>query len=126
MSQLEALHANWGEVRDNLLTTASHEPPPTSTSGNGRATQESWQVVIDESLARWLADPSCLEDEGIVPPSVETIHHACKIALALRDEGLLAPKRIVPNGEGGIVFERRAGSLFEAIELDADGSLEVA
>ena len=45
--------------------------------------------------------------------------------MRLRDAGWAAPLRVVPDGDGGIAFEHRAGECFESLELTADGQVEL-
>lgn len=86
--------------------------------------RRAWSNIIDRKLIEWGRDPTPLEDEDVVPPSSEAIKVASDRAMALRDEGIEAPKRVVPNGDGGIVFERWAGPVSETIEVFEDGSIE--
>ena len=83
-----------------------------------------WENVIDCQLTKWANDPCQLENDGIEAPSQEIISLACRVALMMRDEGMPPPLRVVPNGDGGITFEREAGLLFETIEIEEDGSVE--
>ncbi len=86
--------------------------------------RRAWSNIIDRKLIEWGRDPTRLEDEDVVPPSFEAIKAASDSAMALRDKSIEAPKRVVPNGDGGIVFERWEGSVSETIEVFEDGSIE--
>jgi hypothetical protein len=46
------------------------------------------------------------------------------LAEKFRDEGLPVPDRIVPDPNGGIVFERREGDVSEVIHVWDNGSVE--
>jgi hypothetical protein len=85
-----------------------------------------WQDVIDYKLVEWGQDPGRFVEEGLTPPSAMAIRGACVLAGILRDLDREAPQRVVPSGDGGIVFERRKGELFEKIEIQEDGSVEWA
>ena len=86
--------------------------------------QMAWDKVIDEQLIEWARDPGQLEDDGIEPPSRPIISLACELVRTMRDNGCPRPLRVVPNGDGGITFERKDGSLFQAIEIQEDGTIE--
>lgn len=86
--------------------------------------REAWENLIDNTLIDWGRDPEVLEDDGVTPPSVETIKHAYEIAAALRRVNFPAPTRIVPTGDGGIAFEVDAGSDFVSVEIGDNGTVE--
>ncbi|MCC6488618.1 MAG: hypothetical protein IT364_14065 [Candidatus Hydrogenedentes bacterium] len=83
-----------------------------------------WNTVMTR-LRAWYENPDQLVDENIVPPSSETIYKAYRLALAMRDSRSPGPLRVVPDGEGGSVFERQEGSVFETICIEATGRVEV-
>ena len=85
---------------------------------------EAWNELIDRTLIEWGRDPSILEDDDVVPPSVETVQRACEIAKLLRSLNYSAPTRIVPTGDGGISFESEDVECFESIEIGANGTIE--
>ncbi len=85
-----------------------------------------WQEIIDNKLIEWGRDLSQLEDEDIVPPTDTAIHQASQLAIACRDRAHAPPDRVVPNGDGGIVFERWQGLVSETLEVFEDGSIEYA
>ena len=88
--------------------------PPTN-----QADKDAWQVWIDV-LAHWELDPDALLEEGLTPPSRAILQAASFFAVALRDNGHAPPLRVVPSGEGGVVFERRgADGVFERMEVRA-------
>jgi len=87
--------------------------------------REAWQEMIDQYLVEWGRDPAALEDEGVIPPSRRVINRASTLAMLYRDSNNPAPSRVVPNGDGGIVFERGDRSWFQVIEIHADCSVEL-
>ena len=89
-----------------------------------RAARERWQDVIDRKLIEWGRSPSPIEDMGVDPPTKETIQRAIRLAETLRDEGVPAPESVVPDPNGGIVFERREGNLAEVYHFWDDGTIE--
>ena len=84
----------------------------------------SWDRAIDR-LIEWRRDPSVLEDDDFVVPSRATLHAAIQIASSLQQSQAPPPLRVVPDGEGGISFERRDGQLFESLNVLEDGNVEL-
>ena len=89
-----------------------------------RKTRELWQRVIDKTLTSWLRNPSELEDDGIDAPSGAIIRLSLDLAESCMESGLAPPDRIVPDPNGGIVFERREGNVSEVLHVWDDGSVE--
>ena len=83
-----------------------------------------WKTAIDR-LLDWRKDTSQLIDEDMLPPTPDIIDIACTLAAKLRDEGQPGPMCVVPDGEGGIVFERRDGFRFQTFSVEADGRVEL-
>lgn len=88
------------------------------------ARRDAWQRLIDGKLLAWLRDPGQLEDDGIDAPTATIVRLSLDWAEQWRDEGLPAPNSIVPDPNGGIVFERREGNVSEALHVWDDGSAE--
>ena len=81
-----------------------------------------WQSLVDNRLIDWgLASGQPWGDE-ITPPSREVVSKAAKLAQKMKN--LPAPHRVVPDGDGGIVFERRSNSSVEVMHVWDDGSVE--
>jgi len=51
---------------------------------------------------------------------------AMDVAAVLRDRNVEAPDRVIPNGDGGIVFRWRSCDFTWSLELEADGSMETS
>jgi hypothetical protein len=83
-----------------------------------------WQAWLDDKLSDWERNPAQFDEEGFAPPSKMSLEKASQIARNWRDRTWEAPERIVPNGEGGIVLEWRAGPDAETVEIDAIGEVE--
>jgi hypothetical protein len=126
MKTLNARDTICGEVKQFILTGAADGQTLASVTSDQQREQDRWQEFIDRRLIEWGRDSSSLEDEDIVPPSAEVIRLACQLAKFLRDKGSPAPLRVVPDGDGGIVFERHDGPYYEIIEINADGSIDWA
>lgn len=126
-----------------MITTLSEElrnPVPTEAVANEALKSPiqtisqdlpGWQTAIDDRLVEWGKDLRALEDEDIVPPSLQIIDLACRLAMEMRDDDYASPLRVVPNGEGGIVFESWPIQVEEGIEeghvieINSDGSIEL-
>lgn len=94
-------------------------------SGRGTNRREGWQRVITDTLLNWLRNPAALADDGVEPPSGTIIRLALDLAEKYRDLGIIAaPDRVVPDPNGGIVFEKTNGELLEAIHIWDDGTVE--
>ena len=88
--------------------------------------RQGWQDVIDKKLVEWGRKPSQLDDEDVISPSRDVILLASDLAMWARDHELAHPDGVVPNGDGGIVFERWYDSISETIEIYNDGTIEFA
>jgi len=124
MTKLDSHRTLSEPVRSPVETGAAGEP--ILSSGELQENRIDWENVIDRQLVEWVRDAGRLEDESIEMPCRSVIAMACRVAQSMRDAGMPAPLRVVPSGDGGIVFEHREGSLFETIEIDSDGSVEIA
>ena len=104
-------------------TNVDTQSPISRTKPRLRARQK-WQLIIDQTLLNWLENPSALRDIGVDPPSGTIIRLAINYAEKYRDQSLPAPDQIVADANGGIIFERRSGSLREVIYFWDDGDVE--
>lgn len=87
--------------------------------------REAWDGFIDTDLVEWGRNPQEMEDEDFDPPNAEVVYLACRVAMSLRDEGIDPPTRVVPDGEGGISFERVEGEFSASLNIYADGTSEL-
>ena len=92
--------------------------------GRADEAREKWQNLIDYKLIEWGLDPSQLDDEGVESPTPEIIQRAISLAEALRDRDCPPPDTVVPDPNGGIVFERRENGLSEVFHVWDDGTVE--
>lgn len=99
---------------------------PVGREALSEAESAAWRELLENQLALWAIAPEQLSDEGVEAPSKAVIQLAVNIAQVLRDQGVEAPNRVVPNGDGGIVFRWRSGDFIWNLELDAAGSLETS
>lgn len=87
-----------------------------------------WEAVMDRLVA-WGYAPEQLADDGITPPTRRALAEAGRFVAGMRKLNAEAPvrlvaMRVVPNGNGGVVFEVGDVHLFERIDIDEDGSVE--
>lgn len=94
------------------------------TSEGSSEAKAGWEEIID-TLSTWADDVSVLEDDGVIPPSYPIIRKALSLSHTLMARGWAAPLRVVPNAEGGVVFERKDKDFFEEIELEQEGTAEI-
>ena len=126
LGEVERVSDTEGVEEDALTESVQVEKTPLSSAETRRIFAEGWRKVINEPLIDWLEDPSQLEDEGIEAPSKAIIAFASEYAMCLRDRfGWPPPLRVVPSGDGGIVFELKSGPYFQSIEFDEDGAIEL-
>lgn len=123
-------------MRDSSSTLSPFPDVAVDTSNDDRtpdfprmltaAWRSQWDDFIDTTLIEWGKDPSIVADphEGIHAPTPPSIRIATQLALMMRDGGQPPPTRIVPDGEGGITFERHAGSGFQSLEVASTGLIE--
>ena len=91
-----------------------------------QAETAAWRELIEGRLSSWAKDPGQLGDEGIQAPSASMVELAIDVLRVLRDQRVDAPDRVVPNGDGGIVFRWQSADVTWNLELDADGSMETS
>lgn len=110
-----------GGVDKGILASPQTASPQMASPPEWRL---AWDQIIDRQLVEWGIDPAQFADDGLTPPSRDTICLACTVAAACRDSGWSPPLRVAPDGRGGIVFERGSGDVFQTIEVRPDGSVE--
>ena len=86
--------------------------------------RQAWQRLMDYQLIEWGLNPTQIEDEGVEPPSLETIGRAYQLAKSYQARGYPPPDSVVPDGNGGIAFERREREVVEVLYVWGDGETE--
>ena len=102
-------------------TGVDTESPVTPRDERAR---QSWQELIDHKLIEWGRNPDQLDDEGVEAPRSEILRLAIHLAERFRDEGFPPPHRVVPDPNGGVVFERREQEVSEVYHIWDDGTVE--
>lgn len=107
-------------------TTVADEETMSGSVESEKNCAEGWRAIINEHLLTWwVRGTPDVADEDLEPPTKAVIDLAIKIATAMSQEKQIAPPlRVVPNGEGGLVFERWADQVFERFELRRELSME--
>ena len=103
-------------MRDRISTTVTNQSPDAAAKWD-------WHCSI-ATLLGWLKDPAQLEDDGIDAPSDVIIRLSLDVAEHFARESLPPPQRLVPDPNGGIVFERHEGGYSEIIHVWDDGEVE--
>lgn len=111
-------------INDAVQTNIEAKSPAMRDVEREREYRERWQELIDHKLIEWGRDPSQFDDEGVEPPSREIIRLAIALAEWFKAQGLPAPDSVVPDPNGGIVFERREGGVSEVFHVWDDGTIE--
>lgn len=126
MGEVERVSDTEAAEEEALTESVRVERTPLSSAEKRKTFAEGWRKVINEPLIDWLQDPSQLEDEGIEAPTEAHIKFVSEYAMCLRTRfGWPPPLRVVPSGDGGIVFELKSGPYFQSIEFDEDGTVEL-
>ena len=107
-----------------LAAYADSELPTVRDKDQGEAFRHAWQQLIDYRLIEWALNPNQFDDEGVEPPSRETIARAIKVAERFQSQGFPAPDSVVPDANGGIVFERREQEVKEVLYIWSEGGAE--
>jgi len=88
-----------------------------------------WDEIIDHKLIEWgswrrsTMLQQDFEADGLIGPTSQAICKACQLVNRMRMDGWDLPTGIIPDGEGGIAFENRHGSLYQRIEIQANGEM---
>lgn len=108
----------------SLVNAVSTDADNPATLTDDKVSREKWRRLIDDQLVEWERDPLQLKDEGIDPPRPETIQRAIGLAQSWQTKGFAPPDSIVPDPNGGIVFERRENDVIERFHLWDDDTVE--
>lgn len=75
-------------------------------------------------LIEWGAGMAEFDDEGVEPPDQEILRTAYQWAQKFRDDLVPPPDAVVPDPNGGIVFERHQGDATDVLHFWDDGDIE--
>ena len=133
MSAIGAFKGVYTHFEPHVVRTgAANEELLAVTAKRREEHRRRWQEIIDSKLIEWGRDPKELADDDLVPPTPAAVDSAVQEAQVWRDaresddEFVPLPQWVVPNGDGGIVFEWREGSIARVVEILDDGSVDCA
>ena len=89
-----------------------------------RYDRDVWQQFIHGKLIEWATNAEYFAEEDFEGPSREVASLALRFAQRFRDLNQPSPHRVVPDGDGGIVFEIKNDELSEKIHFWDDGEVE--
>ena len=90
-----------------------------------RQNQDAWQAVIDSTLIEWGRNLNIFQNDELEPFTKESIRKAWLLATISRNIEAPPPTRVVPDGNGGVVFEREGRSVFMSLNVDHTGAVEL-
>jgi hypothetical protein len=79
-----------------------------------------WDLAINLLLGWWMADDPVVEEEG-TEPSKTAIDRAIQLAQKWRNKGESSPTRVVPDQEGGLIFELHVEQTYQSLRVSAEG-----
>lgn len=82
-----------------------------------------WSSIVDQPLIDWGLHPGNVDEDGLVSPAGEAIATAYGLVDFMRQEGEPVPTAVIPDGEGGIVFENKVDPIYQRFEIDNSGRL---
>jgi hypothetical protein len=104
-------------------TRAASEIFISTSAASPLAAKTVWTTLIDR-LDDWDRSPNAIDEDDWESPSIPAITTAFRLLRTLRDGQFAPPSRVVPNGEGGILFILDSTVQSETYEIDENGSLE--
>ena len=111
-------------TRAVVATNADATSPMSGDSARDEKAREVWRTLIDYKLIDLGCNSRQFEEEGIEPPSGEIVRLAINMAECFCDAGCPPPSSVVPDANGGIVFERRENGLSEVVHVWDDETVE--
>jgi hypothetical protein len=111
-----------GSIRPISVTYAADDE--LLVSGEVEKNRAAWLEIIDHKLIDWGLKNGEVDEDGITWPSRKSLSESIMLIKEMSSKGMATPTHVVPNGDGGVVFEQKAGGSFESIEIFEDGSKE--
>lgn len=123
-TMVDSSHLMAQPVAPFVSTSAADEGILALNAIEAKENVDLWKDVIEEKLVDWGRQRTVCDEEGFILPSSIAVDTAIEIARTLQGKHS-PPTRVVPNGEGGIIFEKEVNSRFTAIEVFEAGSFEL-
>ena len=112
------------DVPHGFGTQTDTAPAAAHADGAGSGHRPAWDRVVDEQLIP-RGNGRVDVDPDLLPPSRQSIRSAAVLAHRFRDAGERPPSAVLPNGDGGVLFEYRTGRLASVqLEVLHDGDVE--
>jgi hypothetical protein len=112
------------QVEEFVPTGADIQSPMNRTDILGDQATEKWRQLIDHKFIEWGRNPKVFEDDDIQPPSGAVIQRAIRLAEALKKSGVQPPSVVVPDPNGGIVFEYRQNGFTQVFHIWEDSRID--
>ena len=112
------------EIRTASTTQAAPSETSALEAQVRQRWRQAWKDIIDHQLIEWGRDPEQLADDGVAAPSREVVRLAIAFAKQMQNQDFQPAQRVVPDANGGIVFERRESDVVEVIHIWDDGMTE--
>lgn len=88
--------------------------------------RDGWNGLIGDRLVAWSLSTESLDDGDSIPPTAVAIECAVRHARAWRDMSKPCPLDVIPDGDGGILFQINKTPQHEfAIQMLSDGSIDM-
>lgn len=124
MTMTDLTHAVTEVVPLCLSAKSSSAGASASSMSSGSDAQAEWKRVTD-ILRDWRGKQGLRDEDDIEWPGAAAIDLGQALAASLQTQGLRAPTRCVPNGEGGIVFEYQHERQLQTVEIESVGTVEI-
>jgi len=95
-----------------------------TTASDRKVLDECWSAIVDR-LGVWGLNPSVTDEDGLVSPSGESCSSACMLVIDMKDHGCSLPTGVIADGEGGIVFENKNDPIYQCVEIDEFGKMNL-
>jgi len=109
---------------DEFVPTTFYTVVPLSGGLLFREPSNDWAATVYGKLDEWSRDPTELADDGLDPPTPQSLRLAVRLAQWLQAAGAECPDRVVPDPSGGIVFRYRGYGWADVFHVWDDGSVE--
>ena len=124
MTTADLAHVISEAVQGSVWSFSTGKEEVASPASSVNEDQAGWQRVL-ELLSAWDGKQSLRDEDGIEWPAPAVVELARRLAISLQRQKFRPPTRLVPNGEGGIVFECQQERDLQTIEIEADGAIEL-
>ena len=115
----------WTLERPDAAATNAEPIPDVEGAAITAADRRAWDDVVDRWLIPWGNGQVDIDDD-LLPPTARSIRVAAALCHRFRDAGERPPTVVLPDGDGGVLLERRAGRASTQVTVLKDGDVERA